>query len=181
MECSSSMSAPKKLDQDIRRYLKKTPHGEDAKRFLRIRAQAQFVDSEVFDPMTSRIEPTIERHRPHLKGSILDVGCYTGHLYHFLGKPRGYVGIDTWTEAIEVAKEFAPEADFRVCDLFKMEGRFDIIWSSQVMWSRASIGVGEVLDKIKSLGDKYIVVLSSEYAKGQGTHLGGDLFLISNV
>jgi SAM-dependent methyltransferase len=115
------------------------------------------------DPMTNRMLSEAESLRGHLVGSILDVGCYTGFLYHWLGKPKGYVGVDVWSEAIDVAHEFAPEADFRVQDAAKMTESFDVIWCSQVLWER-SIGIRKAVEILRKLTKKLIVVARNDEA-----------------
>lgn len=109
------------------------------------------------DSMTERVVPLIDEYKP--TGKILDVGCYTGWLYHYLGKPEGYVGIDIWKEAIEVAKEFAPEADFRHCNLMDMVGEFDTVWCIQIPWSKTNVNVMDAVEKMKTLGKRCVVAV----------------------
>jgi SAM-dependent methyltransferase len=86
------------------------------------------------DPMTMRIQPQIDEFRKYFTGTVLDAGCYTGYLYHALGKPHGYVGYDIWPEAIKVAREFAPEAIFITADLRTCRlATYDYVWCSQTI------------------------------------------------
>ncbi len=43
--------------------------------------------------------------RPHLRGSICDVGCGTGNFIHFLLNHERVVGIDPYGESLDVARE----------------------------------------------------------------------------
>lgn len=52
--------------------------------------------------------------------SVLDVGCGTGHLYHLVKDKMTYIGIDNTPSQIEIAKEFFPDGNFIVADLYDM-------------------------------------------------------------
>jgi len=69
--------------------LKDSPSGEEAKELLRERMRVQVSDPKK-DGLTHRLLPALEMFKDDLKGTILDVGCYTGFLYHHLGKPKTY-------------------------------------------------------------------------------------------
>jgi SAM-dependent methyltransferase len=141
--------------------LKKRPSGEEAKNLLRIRMKAALERLEA-DKMTHRMIHAATYCNDQLFGkSVLDVGCYTGYLYHWLGKPKNYTGIDTWPEAIEVAKEFAPEGDFRVADVRMFEGKYDVVWASQVLWSK-TIGIQNAVEAAKKLAKTLVFVLASD-------------------
>ena len=99
-----------------------------------------------------------------LTGRVLDVGCYTGFLYHYLGKPAGYTGVDTWQEAIDVAREFAPEADFRVLDGLEVKETYDVIWSSQILWNRGA-GPRDAIEKLRKIAKTLIMVLAHDEAR----------------
>lgn len=110
--------------------------------------------------MVYRAVPLILEYKP--TGTILDVGCYSGWLYHYLGKPKGYVGIDIWPEAIEVAKEFAPEADFRNVNLMDMEGEFDTVWCIQIPWGKTAVKAADAVEKMKTLGKRCVVAVTPD-------------------
>lgn len=155
------------LSNEIVKALKgiQPPSGEEAKKNLRIRMSAQLADIES-DPMTKRLLPALEHCKARLKGSVLDVGCYTGLLYHYLGKPEGYTGIDVWPEAINVAKEFAPEADFRVADAFEFDGRYDVLWCSQIIWHPRDGGTLRAMHQLSKLAKKCFFILVRHDVRG---------------
>lgn len=146
------------LDRDIIVALKKVGTGPTTRKQLRIRMQAEMEDPDS-DPMTARLIPALELCRPDLVGKILDVGCYTGFLYHYLGKPKNYTGVDVWSDAIEVAKEFFPEADFRALDAFTLEGKWDVLWCSQIIWHGFEGGPVKAIESLKHLAKKCLFVL----------------------
>ena len=151
---------PVMLDKVIIDNLKASPIGKKARRFLRERMKIQLEDLKL-DPMTARIEQVLQVYSNRLQGNILDVGCYTGFLYHYLGKPNGYTGIDIWPDAIDVAREFAPEADFRVADALKFSGWFDSLWCSQIIWGE---NTKEAVEKICRLAKCSVFVLTNQDA-----------------
>lgn len=166
------------LSADVVTALKKIPNGKKGRKLLRMRMLQQLEDPEG-DPLTKRLLPPIEFCRAGLKGRILDVGCYTGFLYHYLGKPEGYTGIDIWPEAIEIAKEFAPEADFRLEDGFKVEGYWDVLWCSQIVWGQRR--VVEAIEKMKHLASRYYFIVVDKDLEGTDlpfTKVGGGLSII---
>jgi SAM-dependent methyltransferase len=143
-------------------FLKQVPAGEKAKEALRTRTECELGHYQN-DPMVHRAVPLILEYKP--TGKILDVGCYTGWLYHYLRKPEGYVGVDIWKEAIEVAKEFAPQADFRHCNLMDMEGEFDTVWCIQIPWHRTGgVTLKDAVEKMKTLGKRVVVAVVPEEA-----------------
>lgn len=64
--------------------------------------------------------------------SLLDVGCNVGAIYHSLNH-KNYEGIDLDPEAIASASAEFPEAKWRVCDLFDLEGQWDVVLASRVL------------------------------------------------
>ena len=150
--------------------LKTVPSGEMARDALRKRMSAGLNKPKI-DPMVRRALPIVHDYKP--TGRILDVGCYTGWLYHYLGKPEGYVGIDIWKEAIEVAKEFSPEADFRECNLLDMEGDFDTVWCVQIPWGRTQVKAKDAVEKIRTLGKRCVIALTTYDACGFDIEMKG--------
>lgn len=148
----------------IVKYLKSGLNGKKTRRYLSRRMEFQLEDPKL-DPMTCRLLPVLKEFQPQLIGKILDVGCYTGFLYHHLGKPENYTGIDIWGDAIQVAKEFAPEANFRVADGLAFEGSFDVLWCSQIVWSSQRIDPGMAIEKLSKLAKKSIFVLTESDAR----------------
>ena len=78
---------------EIVKYLKGAPDGPQAVAALKERVSLSVEDLNN-DPMTARLLPILKKTK--FDGSILDAGCYGGWLYGYLGKPKGYTGIDKW-------------------------------------------------------------------------------------
>jgi 2-polyprenyl-3-methyl-5-hydroxy-6-metoxy-1,4-benzoquinol methylase len=55
-----------------------------------------------------RMEPV----RPYLKGNILDIGCGTGELVHFVDEDQRYCGIDSNTWLVRKLRETYPQHAF---------------------------------------------------------------------
>ena len=168
--------------QQLMNVLKKENRGPSAKKILRFRTEIQLADS-YNDPLTKRLVPVIDKYKDRLKGRLLDVGCYTGFLYHHLGKPEGYSGIDIWPEVVEVAKEFYPEADFRVQNLMDVNESFDVVWSSQILWYKTEVSVEKAMEKIKSMAPKYLVAMVVKDMNKLGVELPriGELYICTNL
>lgn len=147
----------------IRSLLRKAGRGKSLEKYIRRRTEIQLLHPE-FDPMLEEWRPTAEKHRHLLTGRILDAGCMNGYLYHFLGKPNGYVGVDISEEFITVAREFAPEAEFRVQDLRDVEGHFDVVWCSQVEFSKRKIDANLAYERLQSVCDRMIFMVAREHA-----------------
>ena len=78
--------------------------------------------------------------------SLIDVGCGRGSVYHWLGCPKDYIGIDRDPEEIKAAKELHPGARFEVRDLFDLDLKAD--W---VICSRVLMHIPRPFDAIKRL------------------------------
>lgn len=147
---------------EIRRALK-AAHGETLEKLLRRRMEIQLKHPEL-DPMIETWLPIVDKHRALFKGRILDAGCFTGYLYHYLGKPEGYVGIDTCDEMIKVAREFSP-AEFRVQNLLDVKDRFDVVWCSQLAFPKLKMTADFAFERLKAICDTLIFVVAREHAK----------------
>lgn len=64
--------------------------------------------------------------------SLLDIGCYHGWLYDWLGHEK-YQGIELFAEHVAEAKKRHPEIDYQQGDLFDLKGRWDVIVASRVL------------------------------------------------
>lgn len=66
--------------------------------------------------------------------SVLDIGCGDGFLLNSLNKPEAkLLGVDVSERPVLFAKAFSTRAEFRVQDIFDMEGSFDIVVLTEVM------------------------------------------------
>ena len=152
---------------DLFKFLKTNPSGDLALSALRQRMGVQMVSPKL-DPMSRRLLPIMEEYKDQLKGRILDIGCYTGYLHYFLGRPDGYVGIDTYPSVIQVAKDFSQHTDFRVADYRTIEGEFDVVWCANVPWATSGMNVGKTVEHFKTLAPKVIMVTNEPDAKAIG-------------
>ena len=68
---------------------------------------------------------------PETHGTLLDIGCANGAFIHYLctSFPKWkFTGIDITPGFVEVANRLElPNASFHASDLFKVEGRFDVV------------------------------------------------------
>ena len=108
-----------------RLFLKKNFGGPEVVKALRFRLETHLKDPTL-DPLSNQVWAAYQRLPELLEEpfSILDAGCMSGFLYHHLKKHKKdftYVGMDRWPEAIEVAREYAPEVKFLVGDFLKDE------------------------------------------------------------
>jgi SAM-dependent methyltransferase len=100
---------------------------------------------------------------PHLRAdlSLLDVGCGPGSITADFAKlVRTVVGIDPSTEVIADATSSFPDVDFRVADLFDVDGHYDIVHAHQVL-QHLSDPIG-ALRKMRELGD-LVAARDSDY------------------
>jgi 2-polyprenyl-3-methyl-5-hydroxy-6-metoxy-1,4-benzoquinol methylase len=78
------------------------------------------------------------QHRVQLSGkSIVDVGCGTGHLLSFIKKdhePISVTGLEYSVNAITIAKNVMPEADYYLYDIYsKPQSTHDIVLCTEVL------------------------------------------------
>ena len=67
---------------------------------------------------------------PHLRPdmAVLDVGCGPGSITADLaGRVASVLGVDSSGEAIAAARADHPGIEFRVADLFDLDGRYDVV------------------------------------------------------
>jgi SAM-dependent methyltransferase len=120
-------------------------------------------------------EPVLRSHRwrtaenscayllPHLRpdSTLLDVGCGPGSITADLATRVGRaVGVDSSPEAVAAARADHPGVDFRVADLFDLDGRYDVVHAHQVL-QHVQDPVG-ALRKLGSLGG-LVAVRDSDY------------------
>jgi SAM-dependent methyltransferase len=120
-------------------------------------------------------EPVLRSHRwrtaenscsyllPHLRAdmTLLDVGCGPGSITADLaGRVASVVGVDRSAEAIAAAQADHPGIEFRVADLFELDGRYDVVHAHQVL-QHLQDPVG-ALRKLASLGG-LVAVRDSDY------------------
>lgn len=68
--------------------------------------------------------------RPYLKGDILDIGCGSADLIHFLDEDQHYVGIDSIKNLVMQLKERHPKYEFYERDVeggIGLDGNFNTI------------------------------------------------------
>ena len=129
--------------KQIRKYLKHNFSGPDAVNALRQRTMVHWLYPEI-DPLSRQTLGAYEKISELLNipsnFNMLDVGCMCGFLKHYLDQRIkynfGYVGIDRWPEAIDVAKEFLPKDNFLVRDFVteEIEGSFDYVVMANILF-----------------------------------------------
>ena len=124
--------------QEVRAFLKKNFDGPEVIEALRFRLQTHLEDPTL-DPLSNQVWPAYLELPRHIEEpfTILDAGCMSGFLYHHLKKyfkDFTYTGVDRWKEALEVGREFAPEATFIQSDFLKddIPGQFDYVVCSNI-------------------------------------------------
>lgn len=158
-------------------YLKKNHEGPTVVEMLRLRAAIHFLKPEL-DPLSERMLEAYSVFRDMIEEpcSILDAGCMSGYLNHFLRQKKRnftYVGIDSWDEALTVAREFQPGIDVRKCDILKDElpefcewpnGRhargFDYVWCSNIVFDEPE----KVVEKLLPLARRALVIAQPSWA-----------------
>lgn len=106
------------------------------------------------DPLTSRVMPLIERIRPRLSGTFLDVGCYGGWVYPKVKDLVEYHGIDNWKVAVDAATQLFGD-HFELVDVKDYTKKHDIVFASQL---GPETPEKDVLDKLKSLANRMLIV-----------------------
>lgn len=124
--------------QATRLFLKKNFDGPEVVKALRFRLGVH-LDDPTRDPLSNQVWESYLRLPKHMEEpfSFLDCGCMSGFMYHHLKKyfkDFTYTGLDRWPEALQVGREFAPEANFIQGD-FETEpvyGSYDYVLISNI-------------------------------------------------
>ncbi|KQM63965.1 hypothetical protein ASE74_12425 [Pedobacter sp. Leaf216] len=102
--------------------------------------------------------------KEHGLGSILDVGCGQGVLYHYLKLKLGtlnYFGIDISASAVSKAKHSFPEAGFKQLDFEygKLDGKFDVIIFNETLYyfNRPLNTIQKCIDQNLNRGGYFII------------------------
>lgn len=128
-----------------RAFLKQNFDGPEVVKALRFRLETHLQDPTV-DPLSAQVWPAY-LELPSLlvePFTLLDAGCMSGFLYHHLKryfKDFSYTGVDRWPEALEVAREFAPEATFVQGDFMhdQLGGIYDYVVCSNIPFRNGEI------------------------------------------
>jgi predicted RNA methylase len=139
------------MNRELLDYLKTVPHGDEAREALKKRTLLQIEDWKS-DPMVARV---MEQAKGIKASEVLDVGCHTGWLYHYL-RPERYTGIDIWPEAISVAQESFPEGRFLCMDVLDFHERVEFVWCAQVGFGDRIV---EVMKHLRSIGKHGLTLL----------------------
>lgn len=135
----------------LEQFLKRNFEGDDVRHALRYRTMVHWLHPEA-DRLSARMLPVYTELMGHIEWpfSILDVGCMTGWLKHFIAqriqKPFQYVGMDMWQEALDVAKEFDPYIDVRKLNILEdeipgplgdgFEPKYTYTWCSNIQFGK---------------------------------------------
>ena len=128
--------------EEVRQLLKRKFEGPDVLAALRFRLETH-LSEPMRDPLSAQVWDSYLK-LPHLLKepfTLLDAGCMSGFLYHHLKRyftDFTYVGVDKWPEALQVAREYAPEATFIQGDMMSEKfGEFDYVVCSNIPWKSA--------------------------------------------
>lgn len=166
------------IDVDLLvKYLKTHSQGQEVVEALRHRAAIHFLNPKL-DPLSSRMLQAYKWFADYIapQTSVLDAGCMSGFLNHYMRQTRldfTYVGLDSWEEALTVAREFQPGIDVRKCDILKDElpefslwpnGRqvkgFDYVWCSNIVFDEPQT----VVDKLLPVARRALVIAQPPWA-----------------
>ena len=86
--------------------------------------------------------------------SLLDVGCNIGAVYEDL-RHKNYLGIDIDPKVIEEARKRFPGVEFKVLDLFELEGSWDIVLVSRVLMH---VPLDEAMKRLLKSAKKYLIL-----------------------
>ena len=104
-----------------------------------------------------KIAKNIEELKAVLKPeySLLDVGCNIGSVYKELDH-QNYEGIDLDPVAVEEARKRFPGVNFRVGDLYDLEGKWDVVLVSRVLMHVAPLD--EAMNRLLDAARKHLVL-----------------------
>jgi cyclopropane fatty-acyl-phospholipid synthase-like methyltransferase len=90
--------------------------------------------------------------------TVVDIGCAEGMLYPLLKKCsiKKYVGVDTSSEYIHVARTSFPEAEFRQIDLRQLDEPFDIAVSLSTLHILDDIDFEKTIARFSTLFETLI-------------------------
>lgn len=138
-------------------YLKHNFDGPEVVEALRQRALIHWLYPEK-DPLANQIIGSYQKisELVELPFNMLDVGCMSGFLKHYLEQrvqyAFRYIGIDRWPEAIKVAKELFPHAEFLVKDILEDPiqslGTFDYVVVANIAFREKAPDVVKTLAPI---------------------------------
>jgi len=124
--------------QEVRMFLKQNFDGPEVVKALKFRLETHLSDPTL-DPLVAQVWPAYNQLPQLLRApfTLLDAGCMSGFLYHFLQQhftDFKYTGYDRWPEALEVGREFAPGVEFVQKDflLDPIEGSWDYVVCSNI-------------------------------------------------
>lgn len=124
--------------QATRFFLKKNLDGPEVVKALRFRLETHLKDPTL-DPLSNQVWAAYQKLPSILEEpfSFLDCGCMSGFMYHHLKKyfkDFTYTGVDRWPEALQVGREFAPEATFIQADFEteRVSGSYDYVLISNI-------------------------------------------------
>ena len=89
--------------------------------------------------------------------SLLDVGCGRGHVYHELGH-KNYTGIDLSDAEVAAAREAFPDGNFKVGDLYDIDGKWDVVLCSRVLLHVAPLK--GAMEKLLNASGKFLILVA---------------------
>ena len=106
----------------------------------------------------NKIDPNIDHLKAVLRedDELLDAGCCEGHLYGNL-KHSKYTGVDVVEKNILAARDRYHGVDFRVGDIFDLDGKWDVVFCCRVLMHLPDYE--ENVKKLRSLARRLLVVV----------------------
>ena len=86
---------------------------------------------------------------------VLDVGCFHGHMYDWLGHSK-YTGIDLFQEHVNEARVLHPGVNIYQADLFDLTGKWDVVICSRVLMHIPHFE--QAIEKLRSCCRKHLAV-----------------------
>ena len=132
--------------------LKRKPMTDEAIGWIELRTKLQIQDPSG-DKLTRDIIKVVNNIDVGEDKTILDVGCYGGWLYHFIGHKLDYHGIDNWPQAIQAAHLMFPPERFTLEKLQDSKRTADIVWATQL---HPETDVASILDKLAAMANNRV-------------------------